>query len=55
MPANPANGRPGPGATLYHAEKVADWLEEHAPRAPGEKNPSASRDVFWRAQEESNP
>lgn len=40
--ANPANGHPGPGATLYHAQKVVDWLEAHAPQALGRKNSSFS-------------
>lgn len=40
--ANPANGHPGPGATLYYAQKVADWLEANAPQALGDKKPSFS-------------
>lgn len=36
--ANPANGHPGVLATQYHARKVADWLERHAPQALGEKS-----------------
>lgn len=37
--ANPANGHPGSGATLYYAQKVVDYLEAHAPEALGEKGP----------------
>lgn len=36
--ANPANGHPGSGATLYYAQKAADYLEAHAPKALGEKS-----------------
>lgn len=36
--ANPANGHPGPLATHYHARKVVDWLERHAPQALGAKS-----------------
>lgn len=37
--ANPANGHPGNGATLYYAQKVANYLEAHAPKVLGEKSP----------------
>lgn len=35
---NPANGHPGPAATLYYAQKAADYLEAHYPEVLGARS-----------------